>query len=37
MSTSNVENKDMTTMEEKKPNPKVDGALIGIKSRSQTP
>ena len=35
--TSNVESKERTTMEEKKPNPRVDGILIGRKSRSQTP
>ena len=35
--TSNVEGKERTTMEEKKPNPRVDGTLIGRKSRSQTP
>ena len=35
--TSNVEGKDRTTMEEKKPNPRVDGLLIGRKSRSHTP
>ena len=35
--TSNVGNKEKTTMEEDKPNPRVDGALIGRKSRSQTP
>ena len=35
--TSSVENKEKTTMEENKPNPKVDGALIGRKSRSRTP
>ena len=35
--TSNVEDKEKTTMEEKRPNPRMDGALIGIKSRSQTP
>ena len=35
--TSNVENKEKKTMEEKRPNPRVDGALIGRKSRSQTP
>ena len=28
MSTSSVENKEKTTMDKKKPNPKVDGALI---------
>jgi hypothetical protein len=35
--TSSVENKEKTTAEEKRPNPRVDGALIGRKSRSQTP
>ena len=30
--TSNVENKEKTTMEEKRPNPRADVALIGIKS-----
>ena len=30
--TSNVEDKKKTTMEEKKPNPRADGALIGRKS-----
>ena len=35
--TSNVEHKERTTMEEKKPNPRADGILIGRKSRSQTP
>ena len=34
--TSNVEDKERTTMEEKKHNPRADGILIGIKSRSQT-
>lgn len=34
--TSNVERKERTSMEEKKPNPRVDGILIGRKSRSQT-
>ena len=33
---SNIEDKERTTMEEKKPNPKADGMLIGRKSRSQT-
>ena len=33
---SNVEDKEKTTMEEKRPNPRVDGDLIGRKSRSQT-
>ena len=32
--TSNVEDKERTTMEEKKPNPRVDMILIGRKSRS---
>jgi hypothetical protein len=36
-STSSVENKEKTTMDKKQPNPKVDGALIGRKTRSQTP
>ena len=35
--TSNVEDKEITKMEEKKPNPRADGILIGRKSRSQTP
>ena len=35
--TSNVERKERTNLEEKKPNPRVDGISIGIKSRSQTP
>ena len=30
--TSNVEDKEKTTMEEKRPNPRVDGALIVRKS-----
>ena len=30
--TSNVEEKEKTTMEEKRPNPREDGALIGRKS-----
>ena len=34
--TSNVEDKKRKTMEEKKPNPRADGMLIGRKSRSQT-
>jgi hypothetical protein len=34
--TSNVEYKERTTMEEKKPNPRADDILIGRKSRSQT-
>ena len=34
--TSNVEEKERTTMEEKKPNPRADGILIRINSRSQT-
>ena len=33
-STSSVENKEMTTMNKKKHNPKVDGALIRRNSRS---
>ena len=36
INTSNVEDKERKTMEEKKPNPIVDGILIRIKSRSQT-
>ena len=35
--TSSMENKEKTIEEEKRPNPRVDGALIGRKSRSQTP
>ena len=35
--TSIVENKEKTTMEEKRPNPREYGALIGRKSQSQTP
>ena len=35
-STSSVENKEKTTMDKKKPDPKADGALIGRKSRYQT-
>ena len=35
--TLNVEGKEITTIEEKKPNPREDGMLIGRKSRSQTP
>ena len=34
--TSNVEDKEITTMEEKKPNPRADGISIGRKPRSQT-
>jgi len=34
--TSNVEDKERTTMEERKPNPRADGMLIGRKSRYQT-
>ena len=30
--TSNVEDKERTTMEEKRPNPRENGALIGRKS-----
>ena len=37
MNTLSVENKEKTTMEENKPTPEADGALIGRKSRSQTP
>ena len=36
-STLSVENKEKTTMDKKKPEPKVGGALIGRKSRSQSP
>ena len=32
-----MENKEKTTEEEKRPNPRVDGALFDRKSRSQTP
>ena len=32
--TYNVEDKEKTTTEEKRPNPRADGALIGGKSRS---
>ena len=35
--TSNVEDKERTTMEERKPNPRADGMLFRRKSRSQTP
>jgi hypothetical protein len=36
--TSNSDNNEKTTEEEvRKPNPRVDGALIGKRSRSQTP
>ena len=35
--TSSMENKEKTNEEEKRPNPRVDGALIGRKSQSQTP
>ena len=35
--TSNVEDKEITTMEENKSNPREDGILIRRKSRSQTP
>ena len=35
--TSNVEDKEKTTMEEKRLNPRVDETLIGRKSGSQTP
>ena len=34
--TSSIENKEKTTEEEKRPNPRVDAALIGRKSRCQT-
>ena len=37
VNTSSVENKEKTTMEEKKPNPKPYGVLIGRKSRYLTP
>jgi hypothetical protein len=32
VNTSNVEDKEKTIMEEKRPNPRVDGAIIGRKS-----
>ena len=35
--TLNVEDKERTTMDEKKPNPRADEMLIGRKSRFQTP
>ena len=35
--TSNVEDKERTTIEEKKPNLRADGILIERKSRSHTP
>ena len=35
--TSSMENKEKTIEEEKRPNPRADGELIGRKSRSQTP
>ena len=35
--TSSVENKEKTIGEEKRHNPRADGALIGRKSQSQTP
>ena len=35
--TSSMENKEKTIEEEKRLNPRTDGALIGRKSRSQTP
>ena len=36
--TSNLDNNEKTTEEEvRKPNPRVDGTLIGKRSRSQTP
>ena len=35
--TSSMENKENTTKEEERLNPRADGALIGRKSRSQTP
>ena len=34
--TSNIEDREGTNMEEKKPNLRADGMLIGRKSRSQT-
>ena len=37
VSTSSVENKEKTTMDKKQHDPKEDGALIGRKSRYQTP
>ena len=36
-STLSVENKEKITMDKKQLDPKADGALIGRKSRSQTP
>ena len=36
-STSSVENKEKTTIHKKQPDPKQDGALIGRKSRYQSP
>ena len=35
--TSSMENKEKTTEEEKRPNPRTNGALIFRNSRSQTP
>ena len=35
--TPSIENKEKTIEEVKKPNPRADGALLGRKSRSQTP
>ena len=35
--TSSMKNKEKTIEEDKRPNPREDGALIGRKSRSQTP
>ena len=35
--TTNIEDKEITTMDKKKPNPRGNGMLIGRKSRSQTP
>ena len=35
--TSSVESKEKKTVKEKRPNPRTNGALIGRKSRSQTP
>ena len=35
--TSSMKNKEKATEEEKRLNPRIDGALIGRKSRSQTP
>ena len=35
--TSSLESKEKKNMEEKRPNPRADGALIGRKSQSPTP